>query len=193
VVVLVKDFATAKRRLGPAMAADERAELARTNAHRAIRAARAAVPGGVLVVAGSSEAARVAREEGAAVLLERRPAGQNTAARRGIDRALRDGAGAVLLLSSDLPLVTPAAVSRMLARGRRMPVPAALAAAAAGRGGTNALYLSPPDALGLHFGRDSMAQFRADARRRGVAFGVHRSRRLAIDLDEPADLAQVSS
>src|SRR5256885_11847268 len=57
-----------------------------------------------------SEVAEVAASWGADILLEPREEGQNVAARRGIDRALEAGAGAVLLLSSDLPLVTEAAV-----------------------------------------------------------------------------------
>jgi 2-phospho-L-lactate guanylyltransferase (CobY/MobA/RfbA family) len=77
----------------------------------------------------------------------------------------------------------------MLRRGSRLPRPAVLAAAAAGRGGTNALYLAPPDACGLHFGEDSLRKFEADARRRGAAFETIDSPRLALDLDEPSDLA----
>jgi 2-phospho-L-lactate guanylyltransferase (CobY/MobA/RfbA family) len=64
-----------------------------------------------------------------------------------------------------------------------------VAAAAAGRGGTNALFLKPPDAVGLHFGDRSLAKFEADARSRGVWFEVLDHPDLALDLDEPADLA----
>jgi 2-phospho-L-lactate/phosphoenolpyruvate guanylyltransferase len=185
-VVLVKDFQAAKQRLSPALEQAERSELARRNAALALAAARAA--GHVLAVAGSEPAAELARLAGAEVLLEAEPRGQNPAARLGIEHALSRGARAVLVLSSDLPLVTRRAVARMLAAARQLPVPAAVAAAASGRGGTNALYLSPPDALGLHFGEDSLAQFEREARQRGCAFRVHRSPALALDLDEPDDL-----
>jgi 2-phospho-L-lactate guanylyltransferase (CobY/MobA/RfbA family) len=60
---------------------------------------------------------------------------------------------------------------------------------ALGRGGTNALYLNPPDAISLHFGADSLAAFRREAEGRGVNFAIHRSEAMALDLDEPADLA----
>ena len=190
VVVPIKDFDSAKERLRPAMGARSRRALARNNARLAVRAAAAGDH--VLVVAGSEEVAETAAVWGADVLLEPREEGQNVAARRGIDRAKRGGADAVLLLSSDLPLVTEEAVRELLHAAARLASPVAVAAPAIGRGGTNALYLRPPDAIGLHFGDESMAQFRADAEERGVRFVVFQSDAMALDLDEPADLARIS-
>jgi 2-phospho-L-lactate/phosphoenolpyruvate guanylyltransferase len=191
VVVLIKDFDSAKQRLRPAMGAKSRRALARNNARLAVAAAAAGDH--VLVVTGADEVAEMAGTWGAEVLLEPREEGQNVAARRGIDRALDQGAGAVLLLSSDLPRVTEAAVREMLHAAARFQAPVAVAAAASGRGGTNALYLRPPQAIGLHFGDESLAQFRADAEQRGVKFAVFESEALALDLDEPADLARVKA
>lgn len=191
VVVLIKDFDSAKQRLSPAMGARSRRALARTNARLAVRAAAAGDR--VLVVTGAEEVADLARSWGAEVLLEPREEGQNVAARRGIDRAIAGGAEAVLLLSSDLPLVNEQAVREMLMSATRHPAPVAMAAPAIGRGGTNALYVRPPGAIGLHFGDESLAQFRADAEQRGVAFLLFESDALALDLDEPADLARVSA
>jgi 2-phospho-L-lactate guanylyltransferase len=145
----------------------------------------------VLAVTGSEEVAEMAASWDADVLLEPREEGQNIAARRGIVRALQGGAGAVLLLSSDLPLVTEDAVRKMLLAASRHPSPVVVAAPAIGRGGTNALYLRPPDAIGLHFGDESLAQFRADAEAHGVKFVVFHSEAMALDLDEPSDLARV--
>ncbi len=97
VIVLVKDFGTAKQRLGPALDPRARRALARRNAERAIRAAAAGE--NRLVVAGSEEAGALARRLGTAYIVEPRQEGQNTAARRGIEHALGAGAAAVLLLS----------------------------------------------------------------------------------------------
>ena len=189
VVVLIKDFDSAKQRLRPALGAKSRRALARNNARLAVAAAAAGDH--VLVVTGADEVAELAATWGAEVLLEPREEGQNVAARRGIDRAVEGGAGAVLLLSSDLPLVTEPAVKEMLVAAARFPAPVAVAAAATGRGGTNALYLRPPAAVGLHFGDESLALFRADAEQHGVKFVVFESDALALDLDEPGDLARV--
>jgi 2-phospho-L-lactate guanylyltransferase len=189
VVVLIKDFGSAKQRLQPALGPKSRQALARRNARLAVQAAAAGDR--VLVVAGSHEVADLAATWGADVLLEPRQEGQNVAAERGIARAIEGGADAVLLLSSDLPLVTADAVRDVLESGSRLDAPVAVAVAATGRGGTNALYLRPPGAITLHFGSDSLAKFRHEAESRGVNFVVHHSEALALDLDEPGDLARL--
>lgn len=186
VVVLLKDFASAKTRLSAALGQAARHELARRNAKLALAAAAAGDR--VLAVAGGPEPAALAAERGVEVLLEDAPAGQNPAAAAGLAYAAAEGAGAVLLLSSDLPLVRPDTVAAMLAHGAGLPAPAVLAAPATGRGGTNALYLRPPDACTLHFGDDSLSKFEAEAGRRGARFELFESAELALDLDEPSDL-----
>jgi 2-phospho-L-lactate guanylyltransferase len=189
VVVLIKDFDSAKERLRPVMGAQSRRALARRNARLAVDAAKAGDH--VLVVAGGDEVAELAASWGATVLLEPREEGQNMAAQRGIKRAIEGGAEAVLLLSSDLPLVTEDAVQAMLTVAGRLTPPVAVAAPAIGRGGTNALYLRPPDVIGMHFGDESLVKFREDADGKGVRFAIHQSDAMALDLDEPDDLARL--
>ena len=188
VIVLVKDFDDAKQRLGPALDPPARRALARRNAQRAVRAAAAGPHR--LVVAGSAVVAKMAERLGAEVLIEPRQEGQNVAARRGIEYAVSAGATAVLLLSSDLPLVTRKSVRALLDVAGGLAAPVAVAVPAVGRGGTNALYLDPPNAIGLHFGSDSLAEFRREAERRGISFVLQRSEAMGLDLDEPADLAR---
>ena len=190
VVVLIKDFDSAKQRLRPALGTKSRRALARRNARLAVDAAKAGAH--VLVVAGADEVAEMAKAWGADILLEPREDGQNVAGERGIKRAMEAGAEAVLLLSSDLPLVTPESVHALLEFAGRLKPPVAVAVPAIGRGGTNALYLRPPDAIGLHFGGDSLVKFRDEAESRGVGFVVQRSDAMALDLDEPSDLARLS-
>lgn len=189
VVVLIKDFGSAKQRLQPVLGPKSRRALARRNARLAVRAAAAG--NHVLVVAGDEGVADLAEVWGAEVLLEPRQEGQNVAAARGIARAVEGGAEAVLLLSSDLPLVTIDAVREVLESASRIEAPVAVAVPAVGRGGTNALYLRPPGAISLHFGSDSLAKFRQEAASRGVNFVVHHSDGMALDLDEPGDLARL--
>ena len=189
VIVLIKDFGDAKQRLRPALGPKARRGLARRNARLAVRAAAAGDR--VLVVAGGEGVADLAAAWGADVLLEPKQEGQNPAAARGIARAMAEGAEAVLLLSSDLPLVTIEAVSEVLNAASALTAPVAMAVPAVGRGGTNALYLRPPDAITLQFGADSLAKFRDEAEARGVEFVVHHSDAMALDLDEPGDLARL--
>jgi 2-phospho-L-lactate guanylyltransferase len=189
VIVLIKDFASAKQRLQPALGPKARRGLARRNARLAVAAAAAGDR--VLVVAGSDEVARLAEGWGAEVVAEPRQEGQNVAAARGIARAVEGGADAVLLLSSDLPLVTLDAVRAVLESASRLEAPVAVAVPAVGRGGTNALYLRPPHAISLHFGADSLAKFGQEAKSLGVTFAIQHSDAMALDLDEPGDLARL--
>ena len=186
VIVLVKDLDQAKERLGDVLDPKARRALARRNAERAIRASAAGDHR--LVVGGSAEVKEMAERLGVEAVIERRQDGQNTAAKRGIAHALKSNARAVLILSSDLPLVTLKSVRDMLDVAGRVATPAVVAAPAIGRGGTNALYLSPPDAISLRFGDDSLKAFRREAETKGANFAVHRSDAMALDLDEPEDL-----
>ena len=186
IAVLIKDFASAKSRLAGALSAEQRIRVARENAVRALRAALDVAP--TVAVCGSRDAAGVAAEQGAEVIIEQRPRGQNTAGRVALAAAASRSAMAVMLLSSDLPLVDAAALRLMIARGRAALGPVAVAAAAMGRSGTNALYLSPPSEFELQFGDASLPRFAAEARRRRREFIVIDDARLGLDLDEPSDL-----
>jgi 2-phospho-L-lactate guanylyltransferase len=185
VILLMKDFELAKTRLSSVLDAAARRVIATDFALAALDAVGPAA----LVVAGSENAAEVARGMGNEVVVEEHAGGQNPAARLGIEAAVERGADAVLLLSSDLPLIDAGLVARLLAWADGLPRPVVVAVPAIGRGGTNALYLAPPGAIELHFGDDSLTKFEADARGRGVRFERYDSPELALDIDEPSDLA----
>lgn len=186
IVVLIKDFSTAKARLAPALPAIDRRTLARGNAVRALDAALHIAP--TLAVCGSVEAADVAADRGVDAVLESDPRGQNAAAARGLMEAVGRGARSALLLSSDLPLVDAAGLRGVLARAAATSGELVLAVPALGRRGTNALYLRPPRDVSLCFGDASLPRFEEEARRRGRVFIVHEEESLALDLDEPSDL-----
>jgi 2-phospho-L-lactate guanylyltransferase (CobY/MobA/RfbA family) len=67
--------------------------------------------------------------------------------------------------------------------------PLVVAAPAMGREGTNALFLRPPSDFTLRVGEASLPEFAHEAERRGGRFVIHEDRSLALDLDEPSDLA----
>ncbi len=186
IVVLIKDFTTAKSRLAPVLAPQPRRRLAEMTAARALDAALAVAP--TLAVCGSAEAADLARLRGAALVVEPSPSGQNPAAALGLAEVSDRGANSALLLSSDLPLVDETAIRRMLA-ATEVPGALVIAAPADGRMGTNALYLRPPGGFSLHFGQASLPKFAEEARLGGRRFIVHDDPSLALDLDEPSDLS----
>jgi 2-phospho-L-lactate guanylyltransferase len=185
IVVLIKDFTTAKSRLASVLEPEPRRRLAEMTAGRALDAALGLAP--TLAVCGSIEAADLAQGRGAELVIEASPGGQNPAAMLGLAEVSQRGASAALLLSSDLPLVDEAAIRRLLAVTDE-PGSLVVAAPADGRQGTNALYLRPPGDFELHFGEASLPKFAEEARIRGRRFIVHEDPSLALDLDEPSDL-----
>ena len=186
IVVLIKDFGAAKTRLASVLTPETRRTLAAANAQRALKSAMQIAP--TLAVCGSIEAAETAAACGARVILEASPSGQNTAASLGLAETAARGGDAALILSSDLPLVDATALEDLLARAAAVAGPLAVAAAALGRRGTNALYLRPLSDFELWFGDDSLGRFADEARRRDRAFIVHDDQRLALDIDEPSDM-----
>src|SRR2546426_12792637 len=101
VVVLIKDFDTAKQRLQPAMGAKSRRALARRNARRAVEAAAGGGRG--LVVAGGAGGGEMAGARGAGGLGAPREEGQKVAPRGGGNRAAGKGARAGPHPSRGLP------------------------------------------------------------------------------------------
>jgi 2-phospho-L-lactate guanylyltransferase len=111
--------------------------------------------------------------------------GHSNAALAGIARAEAAGASRVVLLPGDCPLLDPRELDRLLTG-----VPARYVAVVPDRhgSGTNALLLSPPDAIRPAFGEGSRARHVAAARETGIPYAVEELYSLALDLDTPADL-----
>jgi 2-phospho-L-lactate guanylyltransferase len=97
------------------------------------------------------------------------------------------GAGAMVTLPGDIPLVTADEVGQLLAAHR--PAPAFTIAPSHDELGSNAVLLSPPDAVPLRFGDDSFVPHLAAAEARGIAPTVLHLPGIALDIDNPSDLA----
>jgi 2-phospho-L-lactate guanylyltransferase (CobY/MobA/RfbA family) len=96
--------------------------------------------------------------------------------------------GAVAVLHGDLPALTSADVTALLAAATGDGALVAIAPDAADTG-TNGLALAPPDVMGFHFGAGSLEAHRRAAKRAGAWTTLVRRPGLAFDIDTPADLA----
>jgi 2-phospho-L-lactate guanylyltransferase len=180
VIVLARDPCTAKTRLRGALGPAARAQLAEAMLDDVLAAA-VSTGWPVLVVTDARSIAVRARVAGArATVVSAR--GTRDGARRGVTRALRDGAGAVLIVAADVPLVRAADLRRIAAAGRRSEI---VIVPDRGRSGTNALYLRPPSRIAPRFGPASLAAHRRAAGKTGRVLAVAR---LGLDVDTPADL-----
>jgi 2-phospho-L-lactate guanylyltransferase len=184
-ILPVKSFARAKQRLGGAVAPGVREALAQAMACDVLDVL-VSTPGlEVLVVTAEPAVAERARTVGATVVHDPSETGQSAAALLGITAARARGAERVLLVPGDCPAMDPGDLAELLAVG---DVPVVIVPDRHGTG-TNALLLSPPDAIVPAFGSDSRRRHEALARAAGVAPRVLELPSLAHDIDTPADLA----
>ena len=184
--------AEAKSRLRVALADDDREALARWMALRVLAAlgevrqiARIAVvspDAGVLAAATAAGATPLRQLDG----------GLNAGLELGRRWAIQSGAGSLLIVLGDLPLLTAAEVRALLAAGHAVTGCARIVLAPdRGGQGTNALWLQPPDALPFAFGAGSLARHRSLAYARGLEPALFRAPGTLFDVDLPADLAEL--
>jgi 2-phospho-L-lactate/phosphoenolpyruvate guanylyltransferase len=187
-VLPIKTFSRAKHRLAEAVEGADRRELAEAMVGD-VFAALTAVPGlaGVIAVTAEPRAAALAQEAGAEVVHDPVEAGQSAAATLGVEAALRRGAARALLVPGDCPALDPDEVSALLA----MREPVVIVADRHGAG-TNALLLSPPDAIAPSFGPGSFARHAARGRAAG-GVAVAEVPSLGLDVDTPGDLAALQA
>ncbi|MDQ6822285.1 MAG: 2-phospho-L-lactate guanylyltransferase [Solirubrobacteraceae bacterium] len=184
-ILPVKTFANAKQRLDDGLDAVTRRVIAQamfSDVLVALRRAREIDE--ILVVTADDHAAQIAGGYGASVLVDQER-GHNSAAAVGVLAASNAQAGRVLLIPGDCPLLDPAEVDALI---RRSPAAAVVIVPDRHRTGTNALLLTPPDALKPSFGPDSCARHVATAEHDGSAAEVVEVPSLALDVDTPDDL-----
>lgn len=189
-VLPVKRFAAAKQRLAPGMGASHRSELAAAMLEDVLEAIGAARPiERTIVVSNEPRAVEIASAGGAEVIADPEEGGHTGAALAGVARARQLGAGTVVLLPIDCPLLAPRELERLLTG-----MPERYVAIVPDRHGigTNALVLSPPDAIEPSFGEGSCARHVAAARSAGIPYNVEELPSLALDLDTPADIVALT-
>lgn len=187
-ILPVKARANAKQRLAELLTADQRGTLARVMFEEVLEKLTAARGIDRVVVATSDEsAAAQARRAGVTVFEEQDQRGHSHSADRAALRAMELGAGTVLLLPIDVPLVTIAEIESLAAAAR----PGVIIVPSADGTGTNALVRTPPDAIESRFGKDSFRAHLEQARTRGIAAEVMRPPGIVFDIDTPEDVAEL--
>lgn len=190
-IIPVGSLEGAKSRLGESLDPEERQTLVTDLLVRTIRAAVAA-PGvsSVVVVSPDPAVLDIATASGAVALRQART-GLNEGLGEAAAHAAREGAGAVLVIASDLPAVSTANLNTLIeeaadADGRSARGLVEIVPDRHGRG-TNALLVSPPNLISFAFGPNSRAAHLAAARTAGATV-LETDSPLRLDLDVPDDL-----
>ncbi|MGI8778854.1 MAG: 2-phospho-L-lactate guanylyltransferase [Solirubrobacteraceae bacterium] len=186
-VLPVKSFGRAKQRLDAAVGQPDRGELAAAMV-RDVLAVLRVVPGldDVLVVTAEPQAAAAARDAGARVVEDPVEAGQSDAASRGVRAALDRGFERALLVPGDCPALNADEVAALLVRFGGAGV---VIVPDRHGSGTNALLLTPPDAIVPSFGPGSFARHALRGAAAGSRVRVAQAPSLELDVDTPGDLA----
>jgi 2-phospho-L-lactate guanylyltransferase len=184
-ILPMKHLDQAKSRLAEAVAFGHRRALAEAMFTDVLVAARRATAlDGVIVVTSDRIGARIAGGYGASVV-EDTASSHSEATMLGIARAVGQGASRVLLIPGDCPLLNPAEVDALLA----LPVSGRSAMIIPDRHGqgTNALLLTPPDALTPSFGEGSCRRHFELAQAQASTPEVVEVPSLALDVDTGED------
>jgi 2-phospho-L-lactate guanylyltransferase len=191
-ILPVKSFGAAKQRLAGMLGSGAREALVQAMFQDVLRALRQ-VPelDAIAVVSANTVAQKAAKGEGVTLLDDDFEQGHSEAALIGVRHAVEQGFDRVLLVAGDTPLLEPAEVSELLAAGERDGTGLLVVPDRHGEG-TNALLLAPPTAIEPSFGPGSCARHQELAAAAGVTCAVHPVHSLALDVDTPDDLAEIS-
>lgn len=189
VVVPVKPFAYAKRRLAGVLSEAERAALAAAMVRDLFTLlARCTRVTGVLCVTREPAVATLAPLCGAEILDEAASGLSNSVAQAARHLVARGHHG-MLVLPTDVPLATSAEVDHVIAKHGWAPA-VTLVSDEEGYG-TNALAVSPPDLMPFRFGRHSFVAHRDAALALGARVQTLRAPGLALDVDTPEDIRRL--
>jgi 2-phospho-L-lactate/phosphoenolpyruvate guanylyltransferase len=193
-IIPVKGLAQAKLRLSAVLSPAERRRLVLTMLEDVLSVVSdVSAISDIIVVTPDADVAALAMDRGAQALREEGQGGLNPALVSGLALARSRGAGRALVLPADVPLATAAEIAEIVdsaASGARSVVTVVPSRDGAG---TNALLLSPPDAMQPEFGEGSFVRHVAQAVALGLEFRVLRLAGVGADIDEPRDLNVLST
>lgn len=190
-IVPIKSFGDAKQRLADVLAAGSRRSLVQAMFSDVLASLRRCNRlDGISVVTADPLADSIARVDRVTVLRDDAGSGQSAAAEIGIAHAIANGFDRALLVPGDTPLLDPAEVDDLIDRTERDGIDVAIVPDRHGTG-TNALLLTPPDAIRPSFGEGSFDRHVGAARDAGRSHRVEAVSSLAPDVDTPDDLAVV--
>jgi 2-phospho-L-lactate guanylyltransferase len=184
-IVPVKRLNEAKSRLAPLLSENERRRFCLAMLKDVLKTVKNT--GDIhraVVVSKDPHVLQVAKKWGT-YPLEESQSGLNQAISEAIKWCINMTAKSTLILPADIPLTSAQDLDQMLFLGRESPM--VLCPSRTGDG-TNALLLNPPRAIMTFYGRYSFRRYVEEASKRRISYHVHRSPRIALDIDTIKDL-----
>lgn len=191
-VLPVKSFQSAKQRLSGALGGGSRQLLAQAMFGDVLASLRRVESiASIAVVSAEREIEAILRGQPITVLEDRACEGQSAAAAIGVAHAVANGFSRVVMVPGDTPLADAAEIDGLLGVSHAERLGAAIVPDRHGTG-TNALVLSPPDAMEPSFGPGSRERHVRAAEDAGLSYRVEEVPSLMHDVDSPEDMADLA-
>jgi 2-phospho-L-lactate guanylyltransferase len=186
-VIPVKETAAAKERLADAVPRHLRAGLALAMLEDVLAAvSQARGLAGIAVVTLDPDARALAERYGARILTDDARGGHTAAVAAAARTLAAEGSSGMLQMPGDIPLVSAAEISLLLAvRGAS---PSFTIVPSHDDFGSNAVLVCPPAAVPLSFGDDSFFPHLRAARACGIKPLIVRQHGISLDIDRPEDI-----
>jgi 2-phospho-L-lactate/phosphoenolpyruvate guanylyltransferase len=187
ILIPVKDPSHAKTRLADLLSPDERRELVWAMFEDVSRAiSSASKPDRVVMVTSYAPAIKRARDLEWDVLIEESQVSESASVDWASGVLAERGFDTVMRLPADVPLVRAEDIDEILAV--KLDSPGALLVPSREGTGTNAIVRNPPTLFPSRFGPNSLALHKREAATVGVECTVVENARIALDIDDPADV-----
>jgi 2-phospho-L-lactate/phosphoenolpyruvate guanylyltransferase len=190
ILIPVKNFREAKKRLAPHFSPSDRAALAEamlSDFFQVVAAVREIDR--VFVISSEPVALERARALGWETISEAEQRSESSSVDAASRYCAQRGVKALLRLPVDIPLVQTCDIEAIFTE-LRAPRAAVLVPSRDGTG-TNALLREPPDLFPSHFGPNSFEKHLAEAGRCSARVQVLRNPRLEVDVDEMEDFLEL--
>ena len=191
-LIPVKDLSKAKERLSLILSQPERTTLAYAMLEDVLRAMRSSrLLDRLFVVTLDENAIELAKSLGAEIIKETKQEGESASVDYASKICKNMGAQSVLVIPGDAPLITHEDVDFILEKEKSYP--SVILVPARDEMGTNAILRKPSDVIPSRFGYNSLKKHINEAGQRSIPYEVYNLPRVALDVDEPEDLALFAS
>jgi 2-phospho-L-lactate guanylyltransferase len=179
----VKKLSKSKTRLSFVLTQQEREIFSLTMLEDVLGAVKNSILAHIVVI-GSDRAVQTLATNYGASYVEDVSNGLNSAIKQAIKWCNLNKADSVLILPADIPLILAEDINHIFRLANRNN---SLVISPSRTGGTNALFLNPPDLIPPNFGSKSFLKHKTAAKNKGT-ITIYQSKRVSFDIDSPKDL-----
>lgn len=190
-MIAIKPFGDAKERLATGLDPSQRKQLAEAMARDVLAAVGRCTQLDKILIVSKEPKINEFAEGIADAVIEDPVTGHNDAAKLAAAWAVEQGCRRIVMLPGDCPLLDPAEIDELVARSRDDRLELAVIPDRMGTG-TNALVISPPDAVDSSFGPNSRQRHIALGLAHGLRTAELDVKSLALDLDTAEDLYEIA-